>query len=228
MCSCLRFAITDHDTVAGIEDAEACAKAQSIAFLPGVELSAGGKAEVHVLGYGVSAAQTRLCDFLSDMQNERQERAARILEKLSQLNMPLSMEEISDSVNSALGRPLIARAMVARGYVNTVQQAFDQYLNSGRPAYVARRKLDVTDAIALLRDVGAVPVLAHPSLIRMTDADLKSVIHDWLNAGLQGVEIYHPAMTQYDRMYWLSFARNNDLLVTGAAIFMPSAINMQI
>ena len=213
------LAITDHDTVEGLTEACDCAQAQGIQLIPGVELSAGGQAEVHVLGYGVSAKNARLCKFLSDMQNERLHRAATILEHLKKLNMPLNMDEITDETNSALGRPLIARAMVNRGYVHSVQQAFDQYLNQGRPAYVARKKLDVADAVTLLKEVGAVPVLAHPSLIRMAAADLKNAVHDWLDAGLMGVEIYHPAMTQYDRMYWLSFARKHDLLVTGGSDF---------
>ena len=213
------LAITDHDTVEGLTEACDCAQAQGIQLIPGVELSAGGQAEVHVLGYGVSAKNARLCKFLSDMQNERLHRAATILEHLKKLNMPLNLDEITDETNSALGRPLIARAMVNRGYVHSVQQAFDQYLNQGRPAYVARKKLDVADAVTLLKEVGAVPVLAHPSLIRMAAADLKNAVHDWLDAGLMGVEIYHPAMTQYDRMYWLSFARKHDLLVTGGSDF---------
>lgn len=213
------LAITDHDTVEGLTEACDCAQAQGIQLIPGVELSAGGQAEVHVLGYGVSAKNVQLCKFLSDMQNECLHRAATILEHLKKLNMPLNMDEITDETNSALGRPLIARAMVNRGYVHSVQKAFDQYLNQGRPAYVARKKLDVADAVTLLKEVGAVPVLAHPSLIRMAAADLKNAVHDWLDAGLMGVEIYHPAMTQYDRMYWLSFARKHDLLVTGGSDF---------
>ena len=213
------LAVTDHDTVDGLQEAQRCADEHGMLFLPGVELSAGGSAEVHVLGYGVSDNNERLNTFLCDMQTERIERAAKILERLSSLGLPLEMNDVLLDANSALGRPLIARAMVAKGYVQTVQQAFDQYLNSGRPAYVPRKKIKVSDAIALLSDIGAVPVLAHPSLIKMTESELKAALADWINAGLKGVEIYHPAMTHADRMQWLSFARRHQMLITGGSDF---------
>ena len=213
------LAVTDHDTVAGLEEAKSCALANGMQFLPGVELSAGGKAEVHVLGYGVKDDNERLNAFLADMRNERMERAAQMLEKLRALHMPLEMSDIPRDENNALGRPLIARAMIAKGYVQSVQQAFDQYLGSGRPAYVPRRKIEVSEAVSLLSDIGAVPVLAHPSLIRMEAAELKTAVCEWLDAGLRGIEIYHPAMTHESRMTWLSFAHRHQLLVTGGSDF---------
>lgn len=213
------LSVTDHDTVAGLHEAKDCALKQGLQFVSGVELSAGGGAEVHVLGYGLDCEHASLKSFLSEMQQERVDRAERILEKLRALHMPIEMEEISLDANSALGRPLIARAMVAKGYVQDVQRAFDLYLNSGRPAYVPRRKIDVCTAIELLKEVGAVPVLAHPSLIRMTGSDLKNNLSEWIDAGLMGIEIYHPAMTCDDRMRWLSVARRNQLLVTGGSDF---------
>lgn len=213
------LAVSDHDTVAGLKEANSCALANDMQFLPGVELSAGGNAEVHVLGYGVTDDNRRLNAFLSDMRNERLERAEKILKKLCLLKMPLEMSDIASDENSALGRPLIARAMIEKGYVHSVQQAFDQYLGSGQPAYVPRRKIEVRDAVALLADIGAVPVLAHPSLIRMTDSELKAAVSDWINAGLMGIEIYHPAMPHESKMHWLSFARKHQLLITGGSDF---------
>lgn len=217
------LAITDHDTVSGIAEAKQAAEQLEMQILPGVELSTGGSAEIHVLGYGLDESNARMNDFLQDMRSERQERAQEICRKLQKIGMPIELPEDYLNGNKALGRPLIARAMMAKGYVSSVQQAFDKFIGSGCPAYVERRKIDTSDAIRLLREIGAVPVLAHPSLIRMTEDEVEKTFKDWLDAGLMGVEIYHPAMFECHREKWRPIALENHLLVTGGSDFHAPA-----
>jgi len=211
------LAVTDHDTICGISEAKAAGENLGVEILPGVELSAGGKAEVHILGYGIDENNGKLNAFLKDMKTERAQRAEKIMQKLSELNLPVEIAHNED--HSSIGRPLIARAMMARGYVHSVQEAFEKYIGSGCPAYVPRRKLDVTEVIALLKSIGAVPVLAHPSQIRMPESDVFAYIDTWIDAGLMGIEIYHPSMYFEHRQLWGAFAEERGMLVTGGSDF---------
>ena len=211
------LAVTDHDTIGGISEAKTAGENLGITILPGVELSAGGKAEVHILGYGIDENNGELNAFLKDMRSERAQRAERIMQKLSELNLPVEIAHTED--HSSIGRPLIARAMMAKGYVRSVQEAFEKYLGSGCPAYVPRRKLDVTDAIALLKKAAAVPVLAHPSQIHMPESDVLDCVDSWIDAGLMGIEIYHPSMYFEHRQRWGALAEARGMLITGGSDF---------
>ena len=151
------LAISDHDTVAGIVEAQRAAAQAEITLIPAVELSTGGEQEIHILGYGVPLNDVRLEAFLSRMAQERMDRAERMLAKLSALGMPLDKDEIPVKNGGVIGRPQIARAMIARGYAASVQDAFERYLGKGCPAYVPREMLDPSQAIALLRGLRAVP-----------------------------------------------------------------------
>ena len=211
------IAVTDHDAIGGIAQAKKCAADQGIQVLSGVELSCGGSAEIHVLGYGFDENNQILHEFLQNMRDERKSRADKILHKLDQIGFPVNLPETDDT--TAVGRPMIARAMMARGYVSSVQEAFDRYLNRGCPAYVARQELDVCKAITLLRSLGAVPVLAHPSLIKLPPEEINIRFREWIDAGLMGIEIYHPAMYECHKALWEKTARENCMLITGGSDF---------
>ena len=213
------LAITDHDCIFGISEAKACAAKMDMQIISGVELSTGGGAEVHVLGYGIDENNEKLNAFLQEMRCERRERAAKICQKLKEIGKPIELPEEYMNGNLALGRPQIARAMMAKGYVSSVQQAFEKYIGSGCPAYVERRKIATADAVRFLRDIDCVPVLAHPSLIRMTEEEMNSAISSWIDAGLMGVEIYHPAMFESHREKWRPIAKKYNLLITGGSDF---------
>lgn len=213
------LAITDHDCISGIEEAKQCAKSMSIHVLSGVEIGTGDNSETHVLGYGVNTHDAALSAYLQKMRDDRRERAAKICGKLSELGMPICLPAASLDGSKALGRPQIARAMLEKGYVSSVQEAFERYLGRDCPAYVPRGRIETVDAIHFLRDIGAVPVLAHPCQIRMADDALMYQFSEWLDAGLAGVEIYHPSMNQADRIRWMSIAQKHRLLITGGSDF---------
>jgi len=213
------LSVTDHDTLSGIAEAQKLSNERGIAFLPGVELSAGGEAEVHVLGYGVNEKDARLNTFLDEMRQEREDRARRMLTLLEKLGMPLDADTLRTRPQDAIGRPKIARAMIEKGYVKSVQEAFERYLGNGCPAYVPRRRVPVSEAVSLLRSVKAVPVLAHPCQIKLPHAERMREVEKWLDAGLRGIEIYHPSMSSEDRSFWLSYAVRHNLLVTGGSDF---------
>lgn len=213
------LAVSDHDTIAGVAEAQRAAAQAGIILIPAVELSTGGEQEIHILGYGVPQGDARLEAFLSRMAQERMTRADRMLEKLAALGMPLDQAEIPVKSGGVIGRPQIARAMLARGYAASVQEAFDRYLGKGCPAYVPREMLEPSKAIALLRSLRAVPVLAHPGLLGWSDDMLAQALPAWIQAGLLGMEVYHPAHLpdQFDK--WAACAHRHHLLVTGGSDF---------
>lgn len=221
------FSVTDHDTVDGIPEASKAANERGIAFVPGVEISTEGDAEVHVLGYGVDAQSPRLAAFFQQMAQERVDRARKMARKLDVLGHPVDIEEIIAKAGSSVGRPHLARALMQDGVVGSVQEAFEKYLGSRCPAYVPRERLAASEAIALLRREGAVPVLAHPALIPWPMERLLPLIKAWQEAGLMGIEVYHPANSaiypSLDRL-----ARQRGLLVTGGSDFHDGVGHGQI
>jgi len=212
------FSLTDHDTMSGLEEAENAAYQRGIAFLPGVEISTEGEAEVHILGYGVNKDDAVLLSFFDKFVKERIQRIGAMGEKLEKMGFSLDMEAIFASAGHSIGRPHLARAMAACGYVKSVSEAFDRYLGDGKPAFVPRSKIEASYAISLLKSRGAVPVLAHPALIQWPIERFLPLLHTWMDAGLMGIEVYHPsARGEYAK--WDRLARKNELLVTGGSDF---------
>ncbi len=214
------FSITDHDTMDALPQAADAAYDRGLAFVPGVEISTEGDDEVHILGYGVRYDDEVLLSCLRQAAEDRKRRIMGMAEKLEGLGLLLPLEDLAAraGAGNSIGRPHLARAMMERGYVESVQQAFDQYLGKGRPAYLPRSTMTAAQAISLLRSRGAVPVLAHPGLIRWPVEKLLPMLKIWQEAGLRGLEVYHPA-NQGNYPYWDRLARQRGLLVTGGSDF---------
>lgn len=213
------LAITDHDTLSGLSRAKSAAALHGIQLIPGIEIGCDGEDEVHILAYFVRDDMRELSELTKALLKDRAERALKFLEKLSLLGLKLSMEDLKIPDGTACSRPLIARALVNKGYVSSVKEAFDLYLAVGKPAYVPRLNLQTGDVLRMLREEGAVPVLAHPELIRTQSKKQPDQIKDWKNQGLMGIEAYHPEHGKADRVRWDKIARENGLLVTGGSDF---------
>ncbi len=221
------FSVTDHDTMDALPEAIDAAYDRGLAFLPGVEISTEGDEEIHILGYGVKYQDDVLLSCLRKAAQDRQNRILAMAEKLKVLGLPLPMDEVIASAGGSLGRPHLARAMMDRGYVESVQQAFDLYLGKGKPAYLPRATMTAAQAISLLHDRGAVPVLAHPGLIRWPMERLLPMLKVWQDAGLRGLEVYHPA-NQGNYPSWDRLARQRGLLVTGGSDYHDGTSHGQI
>lgn len=211
------IAVTDHDAVGGVRQAQAAAQDAGLALIPGIELSCGQGEEIHLLGYGLDPEGPALTAFLAAQNDSRAERLAAMVEKLRALGMDVSLADANNIDGTFSGRMPLADALVRKGYVRTAKEAFGRFLNPGRPAYVARRRVGVAEGIRALASFGAVPVLAHPGRLQMPDAALSALLPEWMDAGLCGIEAYHAshdaaACAHYDRM-----ARANGLLVTGGS-----------
>jgi|SRR3990172_1571815 len=184
------IAITDHDTVDGIPEALAAAKAfPSLTVIPGVELSTdvtGG--EVHVLGYFIDYHSQLLREKLALMRDSRETRARKMVEKLGKMGMPLRWERVLELAGEgSIGRPHIAQAMLEAGYIASMKEAFLLYISRTGPAYVEREKLTPAEAADLVVKVGGLPVLAHP----MDISSLEGMLAELKPAGLVGMEVYY-------------------------------------
>lgn len=211
------IAITDHDTFSGLEEAENAAKQQGIIVVPGVEISTGGPEEIHVLGLGVKPVRDKLQAMLDHMTIERFRRFRTMGQRLREIyGMDLDMDKIMETAGDSIGRPHLARAMIEKGYVKTITEAFEKYISRGRPAYVPREKLAPAEAIRMLKESGAVPVIAHPMLIGWPMEKFLPILDEWQKAGLMGMEVYHPANRGYYPMLD-RIARERGLLVTGGS-----------
>lgn len=202
--------VTDHDSLAGLAAAIAAGFAAGVEVVPGVELScAVGRGEVHILGY-YPRPTPRLRRLLEELAGSRERRAREMLEKLAALGMPLEWESLRAA--GSVGRPHVAQALVGAGYVADAAEAFRRYLGRGGPAWVPRYKLTPAAAVAAVREAGGVAVLAHPGV----DGAFRH-LDELVEAGLQGIEAYHPRhaprrCAEFDRR-----GRELGLIITGGS-----------
>lgn len=188
------IALTDHDTVAGLPDAQRAGEALGVRIVNGVELSAvEGETETHLLGLHLQDL-TVLERGLGALREMRQRRAARIVERLNELGVSVTLADVlAEAGEGALGRPHVARAMVASGWATDFRDAFDRYLGAGKPAFVGKDQLGMSDAIAMIHDAGGLAVLAHPGW-----AGTRERIEALVALGLDGVEVKHPGHSASD------------------------------
>jgi len=215
------LAITDHDNLDGLAIAQAFIMQEQIPleFIPGVELNTDcGQDEVHILGYFIDYQNPRLKARLADIRQERYSRAEKIVNKLKHLGVDISLGEVERFAKGDLiGRPHIARAICAKGYVNSEDQAFAKYIGQGQPAYVPRYKFTPPEAIELIKTAGGIAVLAHPGLIKDS-----SIICSLLVLGLDGLEVYYPEHTPEQIQQLINLSRSRDLLMTGGSDYHGS------
>ena len=193
-CGLAALALTDHDTIDGVRAARQAAERAGIRVIAGVELSAFDEdREVHLLALHLSHLDA-LEKRLTELRASRHVRAGRIVEKLNALGIPLTLDEVLQQSNGgAVGRPHVARALIARGVVADFRDAFMRYLGNNGSAFVAKDRLSIQDAIAIAHDAGGIAIWAHPS-----DGGRRERLEPLVAAGLDGIEIRHPSHSGED------------------------------
>jgi predicted metal-dependent phosphoesterase TrpH len=218
-------AVTDHDTVDGLPQALAAGERLGVRVVPGVELNCEhDRVTMDVLGYFLGGAPSpELEEELAELRRYRDERNARILERLSELGYPIGTDDLAQvAAGGAVGRPHIGEAMVRLGYAESVADAFTRFLKRGAPAWVDRRRLALGAAIRLLRDSGALPVLAHPGIIRTDDAGLEHIVRDAARQGLAGIEVLYPLHDERTVAVCTGLAERYALAPTGGSDYHGS------
>lgn len=206
------IALTDHDTLGGVPEATEAGARLGVRVVPGVELSAHDRGEVHLLGLHISrfeALEARLAGF----REARRTRAVRIVERLNELGVPVTMANVMEHAGSgAIGRPHVARALVSLGKVRDHREAFDRWLGAGKPAYVEKEYLAMRDAITLVHEAGGIAVLAHPG-----PAATRARLEELRDLGLDGVEVMHPGHSAEDIARIGALASHLELLPSGGS-----------
>lgn len=208
------IAITDHDTVDGLSAGLKAGEQLGITIVPGIELSTQlNKLEIHILGYLIDYRDKTFRSILEKYTFARVNRGKRIVEKLKKIGINLDWEHILNEYgNGSVGRPHIARALLEKGYVDSIEEAFYKFLNPGTPAFVSRLKLEPIEAIDLIRSVRGIPVLAHPGLINSSE-----IIDKLVYSGLMGIEVYYPLHGPKEVEYYSSLCNKKGLIATGGS-----------
>ena len=219
------LAVTDHDTTAGLPDAMAEGERLGVAIIPGIEISClYGKTELHILGYFINPEHPCLAPALASYWASREDRNPRIVERLRELGCDLTYAEVKAIAGAAtIGRPHIAQALLRKGYVRSVSEAFDRYLADDAPAYVARPLPSPIEAIGLIRQIGGVAVLAHPVYMARLKEPFEKICEALKACGLMGIESLYSSHTQQQTDRYRSVAREQGLLVTGGSDFHGEA-----
>lgn len=188
------IAITDHDTVAGIDEGRKAAKKLGITFVPGTELNISfPTGEFHLLGLGFKQISPSLTILLDNLVKNRELRNVQIIEKMREGGVDITLEEMqADFPDTVLGRPHFAAELVKKKVVKTRQQAFDRYLAKGRPWYVQRVGSNLDEAIVAIKESGGVPVIAHPMSLYLSWGKLPDALQDFYERGVMGLEAFHP------------------------------------
>jgi len=217
-------AITDHDTVGGLSQALRAGKETGVEVIPGCELSIDFKSgQMHILGLFLPDPPQGLQATLDDLQDRRNNRNDRILGMLRDAGVDVTLKEIQELAGEAsIGRPHIARVLVQKGVVESIDQAFKQYIGPGGAAYVPKDKLDPETAIRILKQEGATVILAHPYSLEIDTEELRELLSRLKEQGLEGVEAYYSEHTPEQTRTYLQLCSELDLLVSGGSDFHGS------
>ncbi|OGP72363.1 MAG: hypothetical protein A2W09_06790 [Deltaproteobacteria bacterium RBG_16_50_11] len=212
------IAITDHDTIEGLE--EGLSEGERIGFevIPGLEISVKhSPGSMHLLGYFLDIHHPLLTERLQYLQQARAERNPKIADKLKELGVKVTYDEVMKaSGGGQVGRPHFAQVLMEKGYVRTFQEAFDRFLKKGAAAYVEKVRFTISEALHFIKEAGGLAVLAHPNTLGMKGySDLEGLVLQLAKEGLKGIEVYYPEHSPLEVAQYKGLAERHGLLATG-------------
>jgi 3',5'-nucleoside bisphosphate phosphatase len=224
LAGCSAVALTDHDNLSGLPEARRSAERVGVTLVPGCEVSCKPEglewgSSIHVLVYFVEGEEGPLQDELRALRSDRRARNLALVERLSELGMPVDYEVlVSDAGGEeGLGRPHFARALVNQGAAKDVNDAFDRWLGNGRPAYVPKGRLHPADVARLARESGGVASLAHPLTLGLGPSGLESFARELSETGFSGFEAIYSQYSFEQRSDLMRIARDAGLVPTGGS-----------
>ncbi len=215
------LAITDHDSVAGVIAAQPLCRAASIRLIPAIELSTRYQEQpVDVLGYGIDPDSKALRSTLQRTVTARNERMPRMVERLRAAGVAIELEDVlRQAPGGVVGRPHVAHALVEKGIVADVQEAFTKYLARGKAGYVPKEVLSPEEAVGVIQSAGGIAVLAHPCYLKLATEEFGHFLDRLIAAGLTGLEVYYSQHTSADVDRFSQWARQRSLVSTGGSDF---------
>ncbi|MBU0675920.1 MAG: PHP domain-containing protein [Proteobacteria bacterium] len=214
------ISLTDHDTLAGVEEAQAAGHLMNIEVMSGIEISASHEGNsVHILGYGVPGHDPDLNGLIRDLQEIRTTRNQKILARLAEQRIIISDDDLQAISRGLIGRPHIAQLLIRKGIVKTFDQAFDRYLKKNGKAWVQTVRFPASEAIRIVKNAGGLPVLAHPGAVVNKASSIRKTIEQLTSHGLAGIEAIYPGHSTTLNRQLIEIAGEFHLLVTGGSDF---------
>ena len=215
------ISITDHDTIAAQYISEI--NNAGVNVIPGIEFSTEyNDLEIHILGYFININNKRLNEAVNRLKISRVERTNKILEKLKEDNIHITIDEIAVDLDSSIGRGHIANAIVRKGYADNYKEAFLKYLVKGKSAYVKGQKLTYKETLKIINEAGGIAILAHPGKI-YRKIEIENIIKELKCYGLKGIEVYHPSHSKEQINSFYNLSKKYKLLITGGSDFHGAA-----
>jgi predicted metal-dependent phosphoesterase TrpH len=213
-------ALTDHDTIDGVEDALDEGAKVGIEVIAGVETSVAFNPEMHILGYFFGDTYKKIEPTLLKLRIKREERNPKMVEKLNGLGFDISMEEVrAEAKGNIVARPHMASVMMKKGYVKSIQEAFEKYIADGKPAFVNKDKLTPEECIEAIAKAGGIPVIDHPIFLGLTWSKLDELVARLVKVGLKGIETYYVENSGDDTGNLLRIAIKHNIIPTGGSDF---------
>ena len=215
------FALTDHDSVAGLNEAMSAAAGTPLEVIRGIEFSTVYQgSDVHIVGLDIDPAHPDFSNRLHQFLHSRETRNLRMIEKMQKDGMIISLELLQKHFgDTVLTRAHIARFLMEAGYVSQMSEAFDRFLSPGCPYYIEREKVTPADAVQLICSTGGIPILAHPILYHFTDEKLHQLIVSLKKMGLMGIEAIYSTYSVREEAYIRDLAAELDLCISGGSDF---------
>lgn len=207
-------ALTDHDTVAGVNEMTLQCQMLGIKNISGVEISAFTGCDVHILGYGLNVDDPKILKFFADMRAARAARIEKVVSLVQKAGMAVTFERVKSLAVKSISRVHVARAMVKKGYAATIQECFERYLGEGKPCYVPNTKISAADAVRFVAQSGGQAVLAHPVRLDMPDNEKEKLVKQLKEAGLAGIEAQYRDSSPRDRRHFTNLAKKYNLYTT--------------
>ena len=213
------IAITDHDTVSGVLADQQAGERLGMEVVAGIEVSSDYKDNnVHILGYFIDPFATALRPVLVWVKNEREKRNCKIVAMMQRDGFEISVEELKEKYpNSVIGRPHMAELLMNKGYVSSVKEGFEKYLEVGRPYYLPKKRISVREAVSAIEEAGGVAVLAHPLQYHYPENEVYELVETAKSAGVRAIEAYYSEHSEEDEKFVLSLAEKYSLAVSGGS-----------
>ena len=214
------IALTDHDTVKGLDEAQAQAEISGIELVPGVEVSTESVSQIHIIGLYIDRHNAEMNNTFEKMQKERAQTNLKYLEKLSEHGFPITQKELDDLVPlGGIGRAHYAKIMQKHGWVSSVKEAFDKYLGVGMPCYVKREVISTEEAIELVHKAGGLAFFAHPHQTKLSTDEIYRLAKHLRDCGLDGIEGYYSEYSPEMHKLFMDMADDLGMIVSGGSDF---------
>jgi predicted metal-dependent phosphoesterase TrpH len=224
------IAITDHDTSDNVAEAVENAKNKNIKVIPGIELNAKvEKGQMHILGYYIDYGNPKFKEIMLELKNQRDERNERFIKAFNLAGINISIDNVKKYViGQVVGKPHFAKALIEKGYISTVNEAFDKYFNQYPYNTIKREAISPENAIKIIKDFNGIAVLAHPYTLKLDETELENKIKELISFGLEGIECYHSDHSKEQVELYKKLAKKYNLIITCGSDFHGPTVTPDI